>query len=233
MKRHINILSTIFIGSILAACSSGGVKTGTSSTDAKNVKVASYDKVFQVISGSSIIGWEGSKPARKHHGAINLISGELGLKEGKIVGGEFVIDMNSIKDLDLEDTIYNAKLTRHLKSADFFEVATYPTAKFIITDVKPVNLEQIAWEETTGEIVPTHTITGNLTIKGTTKSITFNALINFAEDKIEAKTNQFFIDRSEWNVRYGSRKFFDNLKDKFINDEIGITINLVTSQRND
>jgi polyisoprenoid-binding protein YceI len=110
-------------------------------------------------------------------------------------------------------------------------VATYPTATFVNTEAKPIDSAQIAQGKTKGEIVPTYTITGNFTLKGTTKSITFNAMINIAADKIEAKTNQFYIDRSEWNVRYGSRKFFDNLKDKFINDEIGIAISLVASQK--
>ena len=75
--------------------------------------------------------------------------------------------------------------------------------------------------------MPTHTITGNLTLKAITKSISFNSMVSVDGDNFEAQTNQFFIDRSEWAVKYGSRKFFDDLKDKFINDEMGIGIKLV------
>ncbi len=229
MKKYINFFGAILIASTFAACGSAGVKT--ESTDAKNVENAAYDKVYQVATDGSLLDWEGFKPTGKHHGTIGLSSGQLMVKNGNLVGGEFVIDMNSIVDLDLEDAGYNAKLIGHLKSADFFHVDSFPTAKFVITEVKPVDTTQINLEKTKGEVVPTHTITGNLTIKGTTKSITFNAMVNAGGDNFEARTNQFFIDRSEWAVKYGSRKFFDDLKDKFINDEIGIGIKLVATPK--
>jgi polyisoprenoid-binding protein YceI len=229
MIKYINFFGAILIASTFAACGSGGVKT--ESTDAKNVENAAYDKVYQVAVGGSLIDWEGYKPTGKHHGTINISSGELMVKDGNLVGGEFVIDMNSIVNLDLEDAESNTKLVGHLKSADFFEVETYPTAKFVITEVKVADSTQINLEKTKGKIVPTHTITGNLTLKATTKSISFNAMVNANEDNFEARTNQFFIDRSEWSVKYGSRKFFDNLKDKFINDEMGIGIKLVATPK--
>jgi len=229
MKKYINFFGAILIASAFAACGSAGVKT--ESTDAKNVENAAYDKVYQVATEGSLLDWEGYKPTGKHHGTIGLSSGELMMKNGNLVGGEFVIDMNSIIDLDLEDAEYNAKLVGHLKSADFFEVETYPTAKFVITAVNPVDAAQIELEKAKGEVVPTHTITGNLTLKATTKSITFNAMVNVTDDKFEARTNQFFIDRSEWAVKYGSRKFFSDLQDKFINDEMGIGIKLVATPK--
>lgn len=229
MKKYINYIGAILITSAFAACGSGGVKT--ESTDAKNVQNAAYDKVYQVAVDGSLIDWEGYKPAGKHHGTINISSGELMVKDGNLVGGEFVIDMNSIVNLDLEDAEYNAKLVGHLKSADFFEVETYPTAKFVITEVKVADSTQLNLEKAKGKVVPTHTITGNLTIKSTTKSISFNAMVNADGDNFEARTNQFFIDRSEWSVKYGSRKFFDNLKDKFINDEMGIGVKLVATAK--
>ena len=229
MKKYINFFGAILIASAFAACGSAGVKT--ESTDAKNVENAAYDKVYQVATEGSLLDWEGYKPTGKHHGTIGLSSGELMMKNGNLVGGEFVVDMNSIIDLDLEDAEYNAKLVGHLKSADFFEVETYPTAKFVITAVNPVDAAQIELEKAKGEVVPTHTITGNLTLKATTKSITFNAMVNLTDDKFEARTNQFFIDRSEWAVKYGSRKFFSDLQDKFINDEMGIGIKLVATPK--
>ena len=229
MKKYINFFGAILIASTFAACGSGGVKT--ESTDAKSVENAAYDKVYQVTADASLLDWEGYKPTGKHHGTIGLSSGELMMKNGNLVGGEFVIDMNSIIDLDLEDAEYNAKLVGHLKSADFFHVDSFPTAKFVITEVKLADSAQINLEKTKGEVVPTHTITGNLTLKATTKSITFNAMVSATDDKFEARTNQFFIDRSEWAVKYGSRKFFSDLQDKFINDEMGIGIKLVATPK--
>jgi polyisoprenoid-binding protein YceI len=229
MIKNIIFFGAILIAAIFAACGSGGVKT--ESTDAKNIENAAYDKVYQVALDGSLIDWEGYKPTGKHHGTINISSGALNVKDGNLVGGEFVIDMNSIVNLDLEDADYNAKLVGHLKSADFFEVETFPTAKFVITEVKPVDIAQINLEKANGKVVPTHTITGNLTIKAITKSISFNAMVDANGDNFEALTNQFFIDRSEWAVKYGSRKFFDNLKDKFINDQMGIGIRLISTPK--
>jgi len=225
MKKYIIFFAASIIASAFAACGSGGVKT--ESTDAKNVESAEYDKVYQVAVDGSLMDWEGYKPTGKHHGTITISSGELMVKDGNLVGGEFVIDMNSITNLDLEDAEYNAKLVGHLKSADFFDVATYPIAKFVITEVKAADSTQINLEKAKGKIVPTHSITGNLTLKETTKSISFNAMVSANGDNFEALTNQFFIDRSEWAVKYGSRKFFNDLKDKFINDEMGIGIKLL------
>jgi len=225
MKKNVFFFTAIIIASTFAACGPGGVKT--ESTDAKNVENAEYDKVYQVAAEGSRIDWEGYKPTGKHQGTINIISGKLMLKEGNLLGGEFLIDMNSITNIDIEDAAYNAKLVGHLKSADFFEVETYPTAKFVITEVKTADSTQINLEKAKGKVVPTHTITGNLTLKSTTKSISFNSKVSANGDNFEAQTNQFFIDRSEWAVKYGSRKFFNDLKDKFINDEMGIVIKLV------
>jgi len=225
MKKYIVFFAASIIATTFAACGSGGSKT--ESTDAKNVENAEYDKIYQVAVDGSLLDWEGYKPTGKHHGTIKISSGELMVKDGNLVGGEFVIDMNSIVNIDLEDAEYNAKLVGHLKSADFFDVPTYPTAKFVITEVKAADSTQINLEKAKGKIVPTHTITGNLTLKATTKSITFNAMVSANGDNFEAQTNQFFIDRSEWAVKYGSRKFFNDLKDKFINDEMGIGIKLL------
>ena len=78
-----------------------------------------------------------------------------------------------------------------------------------------------------GDLKATHTITGNLVVKDISKSISFNAKVNEKEGKFQAKTNMFFLDRTEWNVQYKSKKIFSNLKDDFINDEMGIRIKLV------
>jgi len=225
MKTTLKFLFLTIIVATFAACTSGGVKT--EATSAKSIKETSFNMVYSVSTENSQLEWQGWKPTGTHNGTVNITSGTLMVNDQQLVGGSFEIDMTSITVLDIEDPEYNAKLRGHLTSADFFEVETYPIATFEITEVEPIDSETIDSNKEKGDIVPNHAITGNLTMKGITKSITFNAAIGVSSTKLIAETNQFFIDRAEWNVQYGSKTFFDDLKDKFINDEMGITINLV------
>lgn len=230
MKDHLKfiVLSAIIV--FAAACSSGGSKT--EATDAREVKSENFDQLYAVNTDKSEIEWEGYKPTGQHNGTIDISNGNLEIKDSNIVGGSFTINMHSIKVLDLKDPDDNAKLTGHLKSADFFEADTYPEATFVITAVKPIDGTTIDKTKEKGDLVPTHAITGNLTMKDQTRSITFNALVEQNADRITAQTNQFFIDRSQWNVKYRSKSFFNDLKDNFINDEMGLKIYL-TAERND
>ena len=124
----------------------------------------------------------------------------------QLVGGEFVVDMTSISNEDLSGD-NRAKLEGHLKSDDFFGVENYPTAKLVITNV--VKNEN------------TYKVTGDLTIKETTEPITFDL-----EEAGDNFTTTLTIDRSKYNVRYGSGSFFDNLGDKTIYDDFTLDINL-------
>jgi polyisoprenoid-binding protein YceI len=141
--------------------------------------------------------------------------------------------MNTITVLDLTDPEWNGKLTGHLKSADFFEVETYPQSSFEIIDVQPIDASSIDPSKEKGDIVPTHAITGNLTMKGISKGITFNARVEMNDNMLIAESNMFFIDRTEWNVQFKSKKIFANLKDDFINDEMGIKFQIVAQPQNE
>lgn len=231
MKNQMKLLIVAMIAVVFASCSSGGVKT--EATEAQKLKSSSFDQVYFANSGESTIEWEGYKPTGTHHGTISISNGKLEAKDGALVGGEFTIDMNSIIVEDLTDPDKNAKLLGHLKSADFFEAETWPTSKFVITGLKAIDAAQIDKSKEKGDIVPTHAITGNLTMKGISKSITFNANVAMDNNMVVAKTNQFFIDRAEWNVQYGSKSFFNDLKDNFINDEMGLAIHLVANKSED
>lgn len=231
MKNQVKFISLAFIVAIAAACSSGGAKTEAS--EAQKVKNSSFDAIYYADNTNSAIEWEGYKPTGTHHGTIDISNGKLEAKDGVLVGGEFTIDMNSIVVEDLTDPDKNKKLLGHLKSSDFFETETFPTATFVVTGAKAIDGSQIDKTKEKGDLVPTHAITGNLTMKGITKSITFNARVEIDENKVVAQTNQFFIDRAQWNVQYGSRSFFNDLKDNFINDEMGISITLIANKSND
>ena len=172
---------------------------------------------YTVDTAASTIMWEGSKPTGKHHGSIKLSSGTVHLNSGNVEAGEFVIDMNSISDEDLEGE-EKANLEAHLKGTvegkegDFFNVKEYPTAKFEMTGIE------------------NNMVKGNLTIKDKTNAIEFPATVTMDGDKMMLKSETFVIDRTKWNVNYGSKSVFPNLGDKFISDDIKITVSLVANK---
>ncbi len=206
----------LIIAASIAAC--GGPQGDKAQTgDAQEVSATTGDVTMKVDAAASSIEWVGAKPTGEHNGTISISEGDLMLKDGNVVGGKFVIDMNSIVNKDLTSAEDNGKLVGHLKSPDFFDTEKYPTAVFEITAAAAVS----------GNPDATHNITGNLTMKDATKSITFPAKVSIVDNKLTASTPAFLIDRTQWNVQYGSKTIFDNLKDKFINDEISLKINLV------
>jgi polyisoprenoid-binding protein YceI len=162
---------------------------------------------------SSYVKWTGYKVTGKHFGKVMLKSGALEFEGTNLVGGSFEMDMTSIKveDLGAEGA---KKLEGHLKSDDFFGIATYPTAKFVIT--------KVISRGTPGA----YKIVGNFNLKAATKELRFNADIKTVEGK-ETAVAKITLDRSEYDIRYGSGSFFENLGDKTIYDEFDLEINLV------
>ena len=165
---------------------------------------------------SSTVTWKGYKVTGSHEGTIDLQSGNLDYNaEGNLTGGTITIDMASLACTDLSGKSAQ-KLVGHLQSDDFFGVATYPTATLTITDVAP--------KGTPGD----YKVTADLTIKETTESIKFYAQVKDQEGTRVA-TADLKIDRTDYDVRYGSGSFFDNLGDKTIYDEFDISVKLVSA----
>lgn len=156
---------------------------------------------------TSSVTWKGYKVTGSHVGTIALKQGSLEFKEGALIGGEFIMDMASIENTDLEGE-YKGKFEGHLKSDDFFGVATYPTAKLVFNKVK-----------STGK--NSYEVTGDLTIKDKTNPVTFE--ISVYGNKATASLK---IDRTLYGVKYGSASFFDDLKDKAIYDEFDLVTDL-------
>ena len=154
----------------------------------------------------SKVNWKGYKITGEHEGTIKLKEGALTFNGDKLTGGNFVMDMTSINTTDLEGE-YKDKLDGHLKSSDFFGTEAYPTATLKITKV-----------EGKGN---TYTVTGDLTIKNITNPITFNMDI-----KDNSATANVKIDRTEFDIKYGSSSFFDGLKDKAISNEFDLNVYL-------
>ena len=163
------------------------------------------DKTIKVE--QSKVVWKGYKVTGSHEGVISLKSGMLSFTDGKLTGGEITMDMTSISNTDMEGD-YKTKLEGHLKSDDFFGVQNHPTSTLVFQNV-----------EATGK--NSYKISGNLTIKGITKPIAFNMSIYGNKANASLK-----IDRTVYNVRYGSTAFFDNLKDKAIYDEFDLVADL-------
>ena len=163
---------------------------------------------------SSKVEWKGYKVTGSHYGTIDIKSGSVDIDaNGNLIGGEVVIDMNTITTSDLTGE-YADKLVGHLKSDDFFGVATYPTATLKITNV--------AAKGTPGDFK----VTADLTIKGKTNPIKFYANIA-EEDGKKVATANIKVDRTDYDVRYGSGSFFDSLGDKTIYDEFDINVKLM------
>ena len=163
----------------------------------------------------SSVNWTGKKVGGAHSGTISIKEGNLTVSNGKITGGKIVIDMNSIKVTDITDPGMNAKLAGHLKSDDFFGVASYPSAELSIKKVEHNGMNQ--------------NFTGDLTIKGVTHPVSFTASSSVVGNKTVYK-GVITVDRSKYNVRYGSNSFFDNLGDKVISDEFTLDFMLLVTK---
>lgn len=162
----------------------------------------------EVNVSQSKVTWKGYKVTGSHDGTIDLKSGFLMMDGKKLTGGEFVIDMTSISNADMTTGNGKEKLEGHLKSDDFFGVEKHPTAKLVIKSSENFNKNS-------------YTVKGDLTIKGITKPITL--VISMFENKATATMK---VDRSKFDVRYGSGSFFDDLGDKTIYDEFDLVVDL-------
>ena len=175
-------------------------------------------KPLTVSVADSKLNWLGKKVTGQHSGSIKVANGEILVDNGKVTGGKVEIDMKTIVNEDQKDEESKKKLEGHLYSPDFFDVAKFPTAKIEITKVESLN------DATKPNV--NSTVTGNLTMKDVTKSVTFPAEIKIENGVLTVKAD-FDIDRTDWNIKYGSGKFFDNLGDKVINDKFNLNLTIV------
>jgi polyisoprenoid-binding protein YceI len=210
--KSLKLIMPLFALAFMIACSSApeGEKAQTGDAAEEN---AAEGAVYAVSEGS--VMWVGSKPTGEHNGTITVSEGELVVEGDNLAGGSFTLDINTITVLDLDEDNGKSKLEGHLKSGDFFLVEEYPTAKFVITAVQAVDDREDA----------THNITGNLTIKDITKSISFPATVTMNEGMVSAVSPKFTIDRTEWGITYNSG-VIGTAKDKLINDVIALAIDL-------
>lgn len=224
MKRN---LSALLLGLIFfAACTDAPDSDKATTTEAKEVAANTTDETWDVKTNDSKIEWIGTKVTGYHTGVVPLKDGDLYVKDGNLTGGKFVMDLANMsvsgpKSVSAAD---NNKLLGHLKSSDFFDVEKYPEATFELTGLKPFegvvkDTTDPRQEEINEYKVsnPTHTVSGNLTVKGVTRNIEFPARITVSGNTAEAVA-KFNIDRRQWNITYPGKP------DDLIRNEIHLGI---------
>jgi polyisoprenoid-binding protein YceI len=215
MKKVV-FLSAILAASVLVSC--GGSEATKTEASGEAAQATADAVTYKLDSAASKVEWFASKITGKHNGTIPLKGGELKAEGAKLTAGAFSIDVKSLKVVDITDAKSNGDLTGHLNSPDFFNTAEHPEAKFEIISVEAI--------ENAAAGAANYNVKGNLTIKGITKAVTFPATIAMDATQLTANA-EFDIDRTEWDIKFGSGKFFPNLKDKAINDNFKIKLALV------
>lgn len=214
---------------ILAACNNNATDKEADVHDVQQVEkpTTANAQPYTVDTNASTVKWEGHKSldiGKAHHGTVKIQSGTVYVQNDTLAGGDFVLNMRTIDNVDRKEANdmenYN-KLVGHLKSADFFDVEKYPTAKFEITSIEPLK----------GGGDNNFTVAGNLTLKQKTANISFPAKITAKPGQLNAKA-KFVIDRSKFDVRYGSETYLPDLaKDKVISNDITMDIDIVAKKQ--
>ncbi len=208
-KRVLNVL--LFVSITFAATSCKEEAKTVETEAAKTVETVITENNYTAVAAESMISWKANKIVGGHEGTINLAKGKANTKGDALVGGTFIFDINTLKctDIPAEDES-NAKLVGHLLSPDFFNAEQFSNASFEITKVDGNN------------------VSGNLTIKGITKNVTFPASVSTDGDILSISSEMFTIDRTEWDIKYNSGKFADPAKlgDYLIKDDIEIKVSV-------
>jgi len=204
------------LGLFVASCNSEKAAEATTG-EAQEVTANGAAETVALDSGSTV-AWRGFKTyvQSEHLGTVNVQEGAFEVADGKLVGGTITIDMNSITCTDLEDEGKRGYLEGHLKSQDFFFVDSFPTAVFEIVEVLDPS-----------EATKYSTVTGNLTLRGTTNSITFPADVVVGEEGVKFMAPTFSIDRTLWGAKFHDRAdatIAESLKDDLIDHSIELTI---------
>lgn len=162
---------------------------------------------FKIAVAESNIDWTGRKVTGSHFGTIAIKDGTLTTTDDTLTGGNFVVDTTSIKILDITDRDTNTQFAGHLASDDFFGISNYPEALFEITAVNNNHVD------------------GNLTIKGITHPIGFDASVSINEDTLTA-SGVLVVDRTKYGIKFRSGNFFTNLGDTLIYNDFDLKVNI-------
>ncbi|AHJ96645.1 YceI family protein [Hymenobacter swuensis] len=207
-------LPALLVAALFAAAPASAQKKVTPGTE--KAASASYKLQPQL----STLGWLGKKVTGQHNGSVQFKEGDVLVRGSQIVGGTFVVDMNSLKVEDIKEQEYNAKLVGHLRSEDFFSIDKNPTSTFKITSVTPLK------GDANGNNA---TVAGDLTIKGITQKITFPAKVG-VKGGVASASGTATIDRTKFEIKYGSKSFFESIGDKAIMDDFTMSFNVIAKK---
>lgn len=216
--KALKILPKVLLLAIIVSCGTDKKEKKTEEIDVEVTRDKELTGDYIVENDNSLIKWVGSKPGRSHYGTIKIENGEMSFENGELVMGNFSMDMRSIEVNDLESGDGKEDLENHLKGTvegkedHFFNVKNYPKSNFSITNV----------DRTDGKYI----LNGNLTIKGITKPIEIVSTVSVGanQEEIKLTSEPFKIDRTKWGIEFMSKSVFDDLKDKFIDDEIELEV---------
>lgn len=214
--RFLKLSMILALAVVFTNCKDKASEANTSEAETAAVSKNTSEK-YTVNVAESSIHWKGFKPTGTHMGTIGIDNGTIKIDDGKLQSGTFLIDMKSINVTDLEAGDGKEDLEAHLKGTvegkenHFFDVNKFPNAAFEITSTESI---------TAGKTK----LSGNLTIKGQKHNISFPVNISHDGDMMTIESEAFTIDRTTWGVNYGSKSVFDNLGDKFINDDMELKI---------
>ena len=172
---------------------------------------------YVVDKATSKVKWEAKKVTGKHNGTITFASGSVSVTGNKISGGTFIIDMKTIANEDITDAGMKAKLMGHLASDDFFSVEKFPESKMVIKSATLISGND-------------YHFLADLTIKGITQPIEFNAKSSVTGDKLNAE-GVITVNRTLFGIKYGSGSFFEGLGDKVIYDDFTLAFNVVAQKK--
>ena len=216
LKIMKNIFLSILISTLMLSCSSNDANEAATDVAKETTSVqGDYGDAFKINLEKSVILWWGSKPTGVHNGTIGFKDGYMNIEGGNIASAKMSIDMSTIKVLDM-NTEKNAKLEDHLKTGDFFQIDIFPLASFELTAIEGADSAL--------------NVSGNLIIKDSTKNISFSAVAMTTDSSFHLVSDSFTIDRTKWGVTYKSNSIFDNLGEKFIDDQVGIKLEVYGSK---
>lgn len=218
--KKIAILATV-CGALTLSAFNGNPDQVNITAEAVETAVSAKGRAYNIVLEKSEIKWIAKKVTGEHFGKVNLQSGQMMVDKSQVTGGTFVIDMSSLTVEDIKDEKMNGRLRDHLKSDDFFSTDKFSTATFNITSVKPIAKAEAG--------KPNYTVTGDLTVKGITNSVTFPAIIS-VKNGVATAIADVAIDRTKYDIRYRSSNFFENLGDKAIYDDFTISLNISAKQ---
>jgi polyisoprenoid-binding protein YceI len=215
MKKQFFLM--LISAGLFTACNNTPKGDEAATTETQEVATATGND-FTTDNATSVIGFTGNGVGKNHPGTLKLSEGKISVTDGKVTAGSFTIDIKSL-GLDEKEEMFQTKLKGHLLSPDFFDAEKFGTAKFEISSVEPYTAAAGAASVVEGA---NYTISGNLTLKDSTKNVSFPAAVTVSETEVTAKAN-FNIDRTQWGMSYGNDK---SLKDKFISPEVNISLNI-------